>query len=316
MGTRATYLFEAGDFTPATCFYIHYDGYPEGAAAYFRAMLNERNTRGGMPCQFLRANALAEFTASHRAHGDTEYRYTVKRDGSLVVSTRVDWDKGEAGWRDSRHPSVAAFVNANRGDEPLFVFLPYRYGTGGVWKEVPDAIAHVEHQRLSAITYAMRFGAGGNADSGFEEFIHSAKALIDLGPDVVGEATVNRLRMQLHTLEDALASVKHNATRYYAMPGHELEALAAERGIHAKPAEFGRPLAPTVCALTAADYADEFGLSVVRVTYRYAEGWPEREAYVPVGCDVLAFLNHNETRADRMVTASMVRMPDYEQEDK
>lgn len=70
MSTRATYKF------PDVCYYIHYDGYPEGAAEYFQAAL-ARDGRGGLQAMFLRANDLAEITVDHDYHADTEYRYTV-----------------------------------------------------------------------------------------------------------------------------------------------------------------------------------------------------------------------------------------------
>ena len=89
MGTRATYKIEK------TTFYIHYDGYEEGAAQYFLNMVRaqseiDRNgmptNRGGNAENFLRANRLAEFTESHELHGDTEYEYDLKGDQLTVRS--------------------------------------------------------------------------------------------------------------------------------------------------------------------------------------------------------------------------------------
>ena len=91
MSTRATYQFVANPdrLLPAITFYIHHDGYLEGAAAYFKAaMLNW--TGGGLPERFLRANDRAEFARDHQAHGDTEYRYTV--DGTFLrAEKRYNW---------------------------------------------------------------------------------------------------------------------------------------------------------------------------------------------------------------------------------
>jgi hypothetical protein len=93
MSTRATYRFEAGETTPAITYYIHHDGYLEGAAGYFLAALLFENRRGGLPAQFLRANDGAEFTGSHATHGDTEYRYTVTPDHDLLAEKRIDFSE-------------------------------------------------------------------------------------------------------------------------------------------------------------------------------------------------------------------------------
>lgn len=84
MSTRATYKI---DFTT---FYIHHDGYPEGAAEYFEAALKFRDTcdidrapNASFADDFMRANDRAELTESHDAHGDTEYRYTVTTAGDF-----------------------------------------------------------------------------------------------------------------------------------------------------------------------------------------------------------------------------------------
>jgi hypothetical protein len=79
MSTRATYHF-ADEYRDVT-FYIHHDGYPSGAAHYFQNMLNHEDSmescNHGLAEVFFRANERAEFTKSHEAHGDTEYRYDV-----------------------------------------------------------------------------------------------------------------------------------------------------------------------------------------------------------------------------------------------
>lgn len=80
MSTRATYEFTANTIAhvPGMTFYIHHDGYPEGAAHYFRAALTYTNWRGGLPGQFVRANDNAEFTGHGMdVHGDTEFHWKV-----------------------------------------------------------------------------------------------------------------------------------------------------------------------------------------------------------------------------------------------
>jgi len=95
MSTRATYVIDGHGF------YIHYDGYPEGAAGYFFNMIKAgagviesnpalkgdylRDPRGGYGAHFLRGNVLAEFTEGHDTHGDTEYQYTMDGAGYLSV---------------------------------------------------------------------------------------------------------------------------------------------------------------------------------------------------------------------------------------
>jgi len=86
MATRATYRIACGNKAELTV-YIHWDGYPEGAADYFDRALNlYENPRGSELLEkasfeacFLIANPKAEVTRSHESHGDTEYRYDVWR---------------------------------------------------------------------------------------------------------------------------------------------------------------------------------------------------------------------------------------------
>tara|TARA_R110000851_G_C13068212_1_gene564620 strand:- start:934 stop:1272 length:339 start_codon:yes stop_codon:yes gene_type:complete len=62
------------------CVYIHHDGYPIGAAEYFRkALFIAKTDRRPILEAFIAANTGAEITRSHQAHGDTEYRYTIDR---------------------------------------------------------------------------------------------------------------------------------------------------------------------------------------------------------------------------------------------
>lgn len=123
MSTRATYEIEGRTF------YIHHDGYPEGAASYLYNMVNaltkvdtsgedhdifgHRMRRGGLEFAFIRGNGNAEPTDSHEAHGDTEYRYTVYRvEGHPMLRAEErsgDWSKPE--WKQFFHGPITAFVN-------------------------------------------------------------------------------------------------------------------------------------------------------------------------------------------------------------
>jgi len=105
MSTRATYQLPNGDAGDSTM-YIHADGYPEGAAVYFLRM-HHAAYKGGLAERFLRSNEEALLTESHEAIGDTEYRYTVKDDGSLTV---MRWTVGA--WQThGRWSHYAEFIN-------------------------------------------------------------------------------------------------------------------------------------------------------------------------------------------------------------
>lgn len=71
MSTRANYIFKSGRKTLAT-FYIHHDGYPEGAAEYFHKALIYGNGKINSPDIFFRANDACEISG---IHGDIEYLY-------------------------------------------------------------------------------------------------------------------------------------------------------------------------------------------------------------------------------------------------
>lgn len=96
MATRATYLFRI-DGHPDLYYYIHHDGYPDGAAVYLRRMILGRQWEPqieSMAAAFARTNAGASLTPSHEAHGDTEWRYTVTGEATgyrLTVHERIDF---------------------------------------------------------------------------------------------------------------------------------------------------------------------------------------------------------------------------------
>lgn len=115
MSTRATYEFNSKNH-PKVAVYIHYDGYPTGAAMYFYAALNAENQRGSFATRFVKSNELAELTESHDAHGDTEWRYTYDEATSVLhVSERIGFSED---WRQYYSGSLAAFVNAHTDHLP------------------------------------------------------------------------------------------------------------------------------------------------------------------------------------------------------
>lgn len=104
MATRATYSIEKGMNEKVYSFYIHWDGYPEGAATYFEAML--KHSKGLIsPESFLRANEGASFTVPSQ-HGDTEYHYDLDRDHHLIVKSR----KYGGRWTIAEATSLASFL--------------------------------------------------------------------------------------------------------------------------------------------------------------------------------------------------------------
>ena len=114
MSTRATYTIKSklyqGERTDH--FYIHYDGYPEGAAVYFQNFVECANNKGGDLCRFIRANDLAEFTDNPGNHGDTEYHYEINRDQVSAWKLVRDWNDGS---KDTKqmffNGDLADFIN-------------------------------------------------------------------------------------------------------------------------------------------------------------------------------------------------------------
>jgi hypothetical protein len=117
MATRATYTFGNKHI------YIHWDGYPEGAAQYFKKMMDylkeerERSLsdlRGGLAEQFIRANRGAEFTSHWEDHGDTEWHYEVSKDPHSAITLKVIKffydDSGERLGRQYFEGPLATFI--------------------------------------------------------------------------------------------------------------------------------------------------------------------------------------------------------------
>ena len=97
MSTRATYTIDGHHF------YVHHDGYPEGAAAKFYLMLQasgeitgtvgRNKNSGGYAENFIRGNAGAEFTESPELHGDREFHYTIKGQEMRAFATDGDSER-------------------------------------------------------------------------------------------------------------------------------------------------------------------------------------------------------------------------------
>lgn len=99
MATRATYQFKTHNGTYT--FYIHHDGYPEGAWEYFVDVKT--------PEDFIRENEDARLTKSHDVHGDTEYRYTVQN-GCVQVERREFDEFSNPSWETIYIATLEAFI--------------------------------------------------------------------------------------------------------------------------------------------------------------------------------------------------------------
>lgn len=124
MSTRGTYSFEPEGRGFVTTMYIHFDNYPSGAARYFEAALERAEDAGEpLPSAFFRANEGAEFTMSHDAHGDTQYRYKAKEIKGLSPGSRT-WtlDVYQKKWEPERWDliysgSIEGFIEKHEAEE-------------------------------------------------------------------------------------------------------------------------------------------------------------------------------------------------------
>jgi len=115
MSTRATYKFiNQNALQEEQTFYIHHDGYPEGAIMYFFNMLDEDNQCGGLASRFFRANDRAEPTKNHKYHGDTEFCYTLTNKGQSgwdIYVEEVYWEDGERSFKGLYRGKFSNWIN-------------------------------------------------------------------------------------------------------------------------------------------------------------------------------------------------------------
>lgn len=168
MSTRATYRFEgasdASDFhaIPPITFYIHHDGYPEGAAFYLWQMHHATSCDREPAACFLRGNERAELTSGHEAHGDTEYRYTL-RGSTLTAYKRYGFGESER-WDAFSVGPWHEFVN-EYGPGMVTDFTPLRAiagvydysGKNAVIYSRPQITAALEKARAELESYRERF---------------------------------------------------------------------------------------------------------------------------------------------------------------
>jgi len=157
MATRATYKIDGVHF------YIHYDGYEEGAAKYFWNMhCSTDSGRGGNAEAFLRGNDLAEFTKSHNAHGDTEYRYDLKGETLTVRKRTGDWSSVEGKFDVVWSGFWWEFVNKYGTKVPAYERLAKI--NGRIWTRT-DLVAEVSSRAETLAVYKESFpeAVGNNA---------------------------------------------------------------------------------------------------------------------------------------------------------
>jgi len=125
MSTRATYRISTTNYwgVENQCFYIHYDGYPRGAARYFKEFLsnldhliNGGRYRKGKAVVAFGMLAFSEFTEAHENHGDTEYRYNIYHDqqkGTFVVNSfKHSWGEDSQDiWSEFFKGPLEEFIN-------------------------------------------------------------------------------------------------------------------------------------------------------------------------------------------------------------
>lgn len=114
MSTRATYGFIERKWKSTV--YIHWDGYPQGAACYFWKML-VNPSKGNAATQFIRANDDAELTESHDCHGDTEFRYDLQGHGpdAILTCSAASFDsEDENRWRVFFFGTLSSFLDRHK----------------------------------------------------------------------------------------------------------------------------------------------------------------------------------------------------------
>jgi hypothetical protein len=201
MSTRATYQIDGRTF------YIHHDGYLEGAAHYFREALLHPNRRGGLAERFLRANEGAEFTICHETHEDTEFRYTLIGDFLRVSKRSGDWSAPE--WHGVVVGSLLDFVNRRSGDAQVILARGMHY--------TPDTLAAAIGSQLDQAEHAAAQGWTGNSS----HYTSEAWALL-LAYEAATKTELTDGRARIDALD-----AKHVAA--YGWPGTDEERLAKWR---------------------------------------------------------------------------------------
>jgi hypothetical protein len=194
MATRATYRIIPKGAHPFTL-YIHYDGYPAGAAMYFhRAIESQRKTAdygrpaGGkdLPCAFIHANIeVVEFTMDHEIHADTEYRYTYNVETDMMrAEERMDFSST---WRVIYSGSLAGFLSYRwQGSEvPTYysIEVPTWNGKRRVMITMEQAEQDLQITTDKANEYAAMFPANTGNIHSHQDQVKRAQELLDMVKD-------------------------------------------------------------------------------------------------------------------------------------
>lgn len=151
MNTRASYHFAADDRNPATKLFIHFDGYPSGAAMYLREMLLQTGISGARA--FQQANQYAAFVTQDTSRGlGTSFRY--KLDGMELVVVEREF-AGSNNWNPVFSGNLLDFINGH-SPEPMLHTIGTR-ADGGVHF---TTLAQLEMYLAEAQAEAIRYEAG------------------------------------------------------------------------------------------------------------------------------------------------------------
>lgn len=208
MSTRATYSFKNQDDLKSTetFFYIHYDGYPEGAATYFYAMLACENKRGSYADKFLRSNPLAELTRNHELHGDTEYQYSFVN--NLLVASKC--------YRNWKFPENDSLVTIFTGTLDEFIHKYGRDSQDSTFDTPPHVLPNLQLYQDAKKELEILHSQYGN------EMLNRAT---DLEPEneyiktLKETGNANSTRRQYESMKQMLKEYKD---KYYLVTGEEL----------------------------------------------------------------------------------------------
>lgn len=157
MNTRASYHFAADESNPATVLFIHFDGYPSGAAMYLRAMLFATGISGAGA--FQRANENAAFVTEDVSGGlGTSFRY--KLNGMQIEVEEREF-AGVNKWTPIYSGSLLDFIQTN-STEPMLHAIGTR-PDGGINY---TTLSQLEMYLAEAQGEAIRYEAGVFAVAG------------------------------------------------------------------------------------------------------------------------------------------------------
>jgi hypothetical protein len=204
MGTRATYFFKASDkFQPNVTIYIHWDGYPEGAATYFFAMLTHPS-KGSAAVEFIRANDQAELTLNHAAHGDTEFRYDLDGSGPDAMLTArsvdTDWDTDKETTQIIFAGPLREFITANA--KLIDGFTPFRnvrsrHHSRPHWLNLTTAKLEMEreHSALALLRIWAKPLNNPGPSSNWDSCAEDLEELLNVFPELATDETAALLAM-------------------------------------------------------------------------------------------------------------------------